>query len=73
MRLSLRPSVHSFVRPSVMKEFFFSPKSLMVFQGSLKGVSMKYQGCFIEVSRVEIFKGVSRKFRDSFKEDGRVF
>ena len=45
----------------------------MVIQVCLKGVSMKYQGCFIEVSRVEIFKGVSRKFRDSFKEDGRVF
>ena len=46
-----------------MKEFFFSPKSKMVFQGSLKGVSIKYQGCFMPVSRVfqESFGSLSRK------------
>ena len=39
----------------------------MVFQGSLMGVSMKYQGCFMEVSWIGSFKGVSRKFHESFK------
>ena len=38
-----------------------------MFQGSLIGVSMKYQGCFMQVSWIGSFKGVSRKFQVSFK------
>ena len=45
----------------------------MVFQGSLKGVSMKFSGCFMQVSRTGSFSGVSRKFQASFKEDWGVF
>ena len=41
----------------------------MVFQGSLVGVSMKYQGCFMQLSWIRSFKGVSRKFQESFDED----
>ena len=40
----------------------------MVFQGSLMGVSMQYQGYFIQVSLIGSFKGVSRKFQESFKD-----
>ena len=49
-------------------------------QESLKGVSMKYPGCFMQVTRC--FKGVSREFqvcfilmvfRESFKGVTRVF
>ena len=36
-------------------------------QGSLMGVSMKYQGCFMQVSWIGSFKVVSRKFQESFK------
>ena len=36
----------------------------MVFQGSLKGVSIKYQGCFIQVSWIGSFKVVSRNFQE---------
>ena len=35
-----------------------------MFQGSLMGVSMKYQGCFMKVSLVGSFKVVSRKFQE---------
>ena len=44
--------------------------SLKVFQVSLKGVSMKFKGCFKDVSRVfqGSSKGVSRKFEGCFKE-----
>ena len=38
-----------------------------MFQGSLMGVSMKCQGCFMHVSWIESFKGVLRKFYESFK------
>ena len=40
-----------------------------MFQGSLKGVSRKFKGCFNEVSRVfqGSLKGVSRKFKGCFK------
>ena len=34
----------------------------MVFNGNLKGVSMKYQGCFMHVSWFGSFKGVLRSF-----------
>ena len=30
------------------------------------GVSMKYQGCFMQVSWIGSFKGVLRKFYESF-------
>ena len=42
----------------------------MVFLGSFKGVSRKFQGCLKEVSRVfqVSFKGVSRKFLGCFNE-----
>ena len=45
----------------------------MVFQGSLMGVSMKYQLCFMKVSWIGSFKGVSRKFRETFKSVLRGF
>ena len=38
-----------------------------MFQGRLMGVSMKYQGCFMQVSWIGSFKGVSRKFQKLFK------
>ena len=61
-------SVRPFARPFVMKEFFFSLRSYTkVFQGSLMGVLMKYQECFMQVSWIGSFKGVSRKFYESFK------
>ena len=41
----------------------------MVFQGSLKGVSMKL-GCFMPVLRMGGFIRVSRKFQAFFYEDG---
>ena len=41
----------------------------MVFQGSLKGVSIKFQGCIMQASSIKSFKGVSRKFQKSFEED----
>ena len=31
------------------------------------GVSMKFQGCFMQVSWIGSFKVVSRKFQESFK------
>ena len=31
------------------------------------GVSIKYQGCFMQDSWIGSFKGVSRKFQESFK------
>ena len=44
-------------------------------QGSFKGVSRKFQGCFKEVLREfhGSFKGVSRKFQGCLKEVSRVF
>ena len=43
-----------------------------MFQGSLMGVSMRYQGCFIQVSWIGSFKKVSRKFQ-AFKGVLREF
>ena len=39
-------------------------------QGCLRGVCLKFQGCFKEVLRMfqESFKGVYRKFQACFKE-----
>ena len=50
-----------------------------MFQGSIMGVSMKYQGCFMQVSCIGSFKkvsgvlqgcfeGVLREFQGYFKE-----
>ena len=36
-------------------------------QGSLMCVSMKYQGCLMQVSWIGSFKVVSKKFQESFK------
>ena len=44
-----------------------------MFQGSLMGVSMKYQGCFMHVSWIGSFKVVSRKFQGCFEGVSRVF
>ena len=44
-----------------------------MFQGSLMGVSMKYQGCLIQVSWIGSFKGVLRKFQEAFKGVLREF
>ena len=44
-----------------------------VFQGSLMGVSMKYEGCFMQVSWIGRFKDVSRNFQESFKGVLREF
>jgi len=48
-----------------------------VFQGSLMGVSMKYQGCFMQVSWIGSFKVVSKKvsrvLQGCFKRVSRVF
>ena len=52
-----------------MKEFFFTK----VFHGNLMGVSMKYQGCFMQVSWIGSFKVVSRKFQESFNDVLREF
>ena len=43
-------------------------------QGSLKGVCLKFQGCFKEVLRVFTtnIKGVLRNFEGCFKEGSRV-
>ena len=49
-----------------------------MFQGSFKGV-WKFQGCFMEVSRVfqesfkGFFQGISRMFQEIFKGISRVF
>ena len=40
-----------------------------MFQGSFKGVSTKFQGCFKNICRS--FKGVSRVFPECFKEVSR--
>ena len=37
------------------------------------GVSMKYQGCFMQVSWIGSFKGISKKFQESFEEVPKVF
>ena len=70
-------SFRSLVRPFVMKEFFFSLRSYKDVSRSLMGVSMKYQGCFMQVSWIGRSKVVSRKFQESFKgsfeEVSRVF
>ena len=44
-----------------------------MFQESLIVVSMKYQGCFMQVTCIGSFKGVSRKFQESFKGVLREF
>ena len=44
-----------------------------MFQGSLMGVSMKYQRCFMQVTWIGSFKGVSRKFQEYFKGVRREF
>ena len=41
--------------------------------GSLMGVSIKYQGCFMQISWIGIFKVVSRKFQEFFKDVLREF
>ena len=66
-------SVSPLVCPSVMKEFFFSLRSYKGVSRSLMGVSMKYQGCFMQVSWIGSFNCVSRKFRESFKGVLREF
>ena len=38
----------------------------MVFQGSLKDVSMKYQKCFMQVSWKDSFKGIIIRDRQNF-------
>ena len=73
MTLSLSPCVRVFVCSFVMKEFFFNLRSYKGISRSLKGVSMKYQGCFIQVSWIGSFKVVSRKFQESFKGVLREF
>ena len=45
----------------------------MMFQGSLKGVSMMYEGCFLQVSWIGSYMGVSRKLQESFKGVLREF
>ena len=47
----------------------------MVFPGSFKDVSIKFQGCIKRVSRVfqGSFEGVSRNFQGCFKEVTGVF
>ena len=35
----------------------------MVFQESLKGGSMKFEGCFMQGAMIGSFKGVSKKFQ----------
>ena len=37
------------------------------------GVSMKYQGCFMQVSWIGSFKVVSKKFQESFNDVLREF
>ena len=69
MALSLSSLVRSFVLSFVMKEFFFSIRRFNGVSGKSNGCSVKYQGRFIKVSWIGSFKGVSRKFQDSFKED----
>ena len=44
-----------------------------MFQGRLMSCSMKYQGCFNQVSWIGSFKGVSRNFQESFKGVSRMF
>ena len=48
----------------------------MVFQGSLMGVSMKYQGCFMRASRIRSFmsvsRGISRKIEGCFENVSRA-
>ena len=41
--------------------------------GNLMRVSMKYQGCFMQVSWIGSFKVVSRKFQESFNDVLREF
>ena len=76
-------SVRSFVRMSVRpKGVSLSLKRICsdieidgVLQGSFKGVSRKFQGCFKKVSSVfqGSFKNVSREFQGCVKEVLRVF
>ena len=68
--LSLEHSKH--LKQNVLREL----------QGCLRGVCLKFQGCFKEVSRMfhgslrvctDNIKGVSRKFKECFEEVLRVF
>ena len=52
---------------------FLSLKSFNGVSRKSNGCSVKYQGRFIEVSRIGSFKGVSRKFQESFKDVWREF
>ena len=56
-----------------MKEFFFSLRSYNGVSRKSNGCLMKYPGCFMQVSWIRSFKGVSRKFQESFKGVVREF
>ena len=45
----------------------------MVFQGSLKGVSMKFKACFNEVLRMFHASFKDRKFQGCFKKVSGIF
>ena len=59
-------SLTPFVRPFVMKEFFFGLKSY-------NDVLRKSKGCFIEVSRMLQAIVMGRKFQGCFKKASGVF
>ena len=59
-------SLTPFVRPFVMKEFFFGLKSY-------NDVLRKSKGCFIEVSRMLQAIVMGRKFQGCFKKVSRLF
>ena len=66
--------VTQFVRPLVRHQgVFFSLRSYKGVSRSLMCVSMKYQGCFMQVSLIGSFKVVSRKFQGCFEGVSRVF
>ena len=47
-----------------MNEFFFSLRSYNGVSRKSNSVSMKYQGCFIQVSWIGSSKGISRKLQN---------
>ena len=63
----------SLVNLSVMKEFFFSLKSYKGVSRKSNGCSMKYQGCFMQVSWIGGFKKVSTVLQGCFEGALRVF
>ena len=66
MTLSLSPPI----RPSVIKEFFFSLESYNGVSTKSKGVSMKYAGNFIQLSWIgslRVFKKVLGVFQGCFE------